>query len=207
VIRASLHLTVLAGTLALAAACSGTFTSKAPVSRAYVLHAAPAAESAAAAPRFDGTLRIQRANAGPGFETDRVLLLRERRELDFYATGHWAAPIPDMVAALAIETLRRTALFPGVYGEGTPMRADYFLQIAVRDFVAEYAEGGEAPVARVVLDCTLGRRLDRTVIASFTARGEAAATANRMGEVIGAYESALQQALAGVSASLAAAAK
>lgn len=207
-IRISLQATVLACTLALAAGCSGTFTSKAPVSRAYVLHAASATPEAAATPMttaFDGTLRVARANPGPGFETDRVLLLRDSRELDFYSTGHWAAPIPDMVTALAIESLRRAALFPGVYGEGTPMRSDYFLQIAVRDFVAEYANEGDAPVARVVLDCTLGRRLDRTVIATFTARGQAPATANRMGEVIAAYEAALQQALAGVTTSLAAA--
>lgn len=218
-IRAHLSAMVLA--LALAAGCSGTFTSKAPVSRAYVLRPAPAAADsvaadgaaadgaagAAAKPAFDGTLRIQRPNPGPGFETDRILLLRDGRELDFYATGHWAAPVPDMVAALAIETLRRKPLFAGVYGEGTPMRADFFLQITVRDFVAAYPGGSDAPVARVVLDCTLGRRLDRSVIAAFTAQGSAPAPANRMGEVVAAYEAALQQAMAGMAESLAAAAR
>lgn len=207
--RARLPASILACTLALCAGCSGTFTSKAPVSHAYVLRPAAAAaaggDSATAKPAFEGTLRIQRPNPGPGFETDRILLLREDRRLDFYATGHWAAPIPDMVASLAIESLRRAALFSGVYGEGTPMRSDYFLQITVRDFVAEYAGGADAPVARVVLDCTLGRRLDRSVVAAFTAEGRAPAAANRMNEVVAAYESALQQALTSATASLAAA--
>ena len=100
----------------------------------------------------------------------------------------------------------------GAYGNldpnaGTPMRADFFLQITVRDFVAAYPGGSDAPVARVVLDCTLGRRLDRSVIAAFTAQGSAPAPANRMGEVVAAYEAALQQAMAGMAESLAAAAR
>lgn len=202
----------LACALALLAGCGGTFTSKAPVSRAYILRpAAPmalpadAGATAAQAP-FAGTLRIPRPNPGPGFETDRILLLRKDRELDFYSTGHWAAPIPDMIAALAIETLRRDRLFTGVYGEGTPMRSEYFLQITVRKFLAEYTDGADAPVAQVVLDCTLGQRIDRAVIAQFTASGTAPAAANRMGDVVTAYESALQQALASVATSLALAA-
>lgn len=209
-IRSSLPVSIVGFALALCAGCSGTFTSKAPVSHAYVLRAAsPAAagdsESAPRTPAFAGTLRIPRPSPGPGFETDRILLLREGRELDFYSTGHWAAPIPDMVESLAIESLRRAGLFSGVYGEGAPIRTDYFLQIAVRDFLAEYTPGADAPVARVVLDCTLGRRLDRHVVAAFTAEAQVPAAANRMNEVVAAHEAALQQALAGVSASLAAA--
>ncbi len=211
-IRALRHPAPLACALALLAGCSGTFTSKSPVSRAYVLRAAPAATAAADAapltkPAYAGALRIPAPRPGPGFDTDRILLLRDDRELDFYATGHWAASIPEMIEALAIESLRRAPLFDAVYGEGTPMRSDYFLQISVRNFVAEYTAGAEAPVARVVLDCTLGRRLDRSVIAAFTAEGQAPAAANRMGEVVAAYELALQQALGTVSTSLAAAAK
>jgi ABC-type uncharacterized transport system auxiliary subunit len=94
-----------------------------------------------------------------------------------------------------------------VYGENSPMRSEYFLQVIVRDFVAEYAGDDTVPVARVALECTLGRRLDRAVMATFTAEGQAPAAANRMNEVVAAYEAALQQALASAAASLAAAAK
>jgi len=202
VIRASLPAVVLACTLALCAGCSGAFTSKAPVSHAYVLHPAPAA---AARPAFDGTLRIRRPIPAPGFETDRILLLREGRELDYYANGRWAAPIPEMIEALSVESLRRAGHFAAVYGENSPMRTEYFLQIVVRNFVAEYTGDADSPVVRVTLDCTLGQRLDRSVMASFTADGQALAAANRMNEVVAAYEAALQQAVAGISASLAAA--
>lgn len=206
---------VVASLALLVAGCSGTFTSKAPVSRAYVLYPAPTAAAAAivgeparsTAPAFNGALRITRPVPGPGFETDRILLLRADRQLDFFANGHWAGPIPDLIGALAGETLRPLPLFTSVYGDGTPLRSDYFLQIVVRAFVADYTRGGDAPVALVLLDCTLVQRLDRTVLANFTARGEVPATANRMTEVVAAQELALQQALASVAASLAAAAE
>lgn len=204
----NLRLAIAASLALLAAGCGGTFTSKAPISRAYVLYPASAAgEPARATPVFDGALRIARPAAGPGFETDRILLLRADRQLDFYANGHWAAPIPDMVGALAAETLRPRSLFASVYGDAVALRADYFLQIVVRAFVADYSRGGEAPVAQVLLDCTLVQRLDRTVLANFTVRGEVPAAANRMTEVVAAQEQALQQALESAAASIAAAAR
>ena len=207
--HASYSAAALVCALAWCTGCSGTFTSKAPVSHAYVLRPAAATgaadQGAAAQPAFDGTLRIRRPIPAPGFETDRILLLRDGRELDFYATGHWAAPIPEMIEALTVESLRRAAYFPAVYGESSPMRSEYFLQIIVRNFVAEYPGDAAVPVARVALDCTLGRRLDRTVMATFTAEGQAPAAANRMSDVVAAYEAALQQALASAAASLVAA--
>jgi len=202
------RLAAVASLALLAAGCGGTFTSKAPVSRAYVLYpasAAAAGEPVRTTPIFSGALRITRPVPGPGFETDRILLLRADRQLDFYANGHWAAPIPDVIGALARETLQPRGLFTSVYGDGTPLRADYFLQVVVRAFVADYTRG-ENPVALVLLDCTLVQRLDRTILANFTARGEAPAAANRMTEVVAAHEQALQQALESVVASIAAAA-
>jgi len=220
----NIRLATAASLALLAAGCGGTFTSKAPISRAYVLYPAQAAvaaattgeadaprergasgEAARAAPAFPGALRITRPAAGPGFETDRILLLRADRQLDFYANGHWAAPIPDMIGALVGETLRHRSLFTSVYGDGVALRSDYFLQVFVRAFLADYSRGGEAPVALVLLDCTLVRRLDRAVLANFTARGEAPAAANRMTEVVAAHEQALQQALESAVATIAAA--
>jgi len=51
------------------------------------------------------------------------------------------------------------------------------------------------------------QRLDRTVLANFTVRGEVPAAANRMTEVVAAQEQALQQALESAAASIAAAAR
>ena len=47
----------------------------------------------------------------------------------------------------------------------------------------------------MVLDCTVGRRAGRDVIASFTAEGTSSAAANRLSDVIPAFEEAANKAL------------
>lgn len=189
----------------LVAACSGTFTSDAPVSHAYVLRptntAVPPATDSAAPARAAAaaSLRVARPAASPGLDTDRILLVRPDRQLDFYANGHWAGAIPDIVGSLAIETLRGAVGAGTVYGEGTPFPADYVLHIVVRNFEAHYVGADGGPRVQVTLDCTVGRRLDRTVIATFVAESTVPADANRLTAVVEAFERATQGALSVVN--------
>jgi ABC-type uncharacterized transport system auxiliary subunit len=67
--------------------------------------------------------------------------------------------------------------------------------VHLRRFEADYTEGGAAPTVRVVLDCTIGRRQGREVLAVFTASGSASASANRLAEVVSAFEQASGAAL------------
>lgn len=202
--------------VALLSSCSGTFTSDAPVSHAYVLRAATATATASAtatgaatgaatattSAASDGTpasLRVSRPAASPGLETDRILLARPDRQLDFFANGHWAGAVPDIVGSLAIETLRAAPGAGTVYGEGTPFPSDYVLHMVVRNFEAHYLNADGAPSVQVTLDCTVGRRLDRTVIATFVAESTVPAEANRLTEVVAAFERASHGALAVVN--------
>lgn len=196
---ARLRALLFAAPLLAVAGCGSYFTSSAPVTQTYVLRAAAAQPAMEAATQPDTAaasiaLRVSRPVAGPGLETDRILLTRDGRELDFYAGGRWAAPIPDVLGSLAIETLRGRPGIATVYGEGTPFPSDYVLHIVVRRFDAAY-EGAAAPIAHVVLDCTLGRRLDRTVIDTFVIDAQDAASANRLDDVVQAYEGAARAAL------------
>jgi hypothetical protein len=50
------------------------------------------------------------------------------------------------------------------------------------------------------LDCTVGRRTGREVIASFVADGSSTAAANRLGDVVSAFEDASNKALADIAA-------
>ena len=67
-------------------------------------------------------------------------------------------------------------------------------KIAVRRFESDYTAPG-APELHVVLDCIIGRREGREVIASFVASGSARAAANRLSEVVSAFEQASAAAL------------
>ena len=65
----------------------------------------------------------------------------------------------------------------------------------LRRFEADYTSGGRAPTVQVVLDCTLGRHRDRALLGSFTASGSAAASEDRVGSVVAAFEAATGAAM------------
>lgn len=193
-IRASAAGLLLA--LGLAGCGGGLLSSNAPVSHAYVLRPAVAATPAATgeAP-LAASIRVLGAQAAPGLDTDRMLILGADGRLDFFSTGHWAGTIPDLVTAQVIETLRGSNQFTAVLGDSSPFPGENVLVIDVRRFEAQYASPDAAPVVHVVLACKLGRRSDRAVLAAFVAEGHEAASANRLSSVVAAYDAAFAQAL------------
>jgi ABC-type uncharacterized transport system auxiliary subunit len=182
------------------AGCSGLFQSKAKPEQTYYLRP-PAASTAppATSAATPVSLRVMRPVADPGLDTAHIMLVQADHRMNFYSGSRWPAPAPELIEALAVETLRASGEWSSVEGSASPFPSDYLLHVHVRRFEADYTEGGAAPVARVVLDCILGRRQGRDVLATFSASGEAAAAANRLGEVVAAFEQATGTALAALA--------
>jgi len=184
------------------AGCSGLFQSKAKPEQTYYLRApaarpagtSPAASAAAAAPAA-ASLHVIRPVADPGLDTSRIMLVQADHRMNFYSASRWPAPTPEIIEALAVQTLRESGAWSSVAGSGSPFPSDYLLHVHVQRFEADYGEGAEAPVVHAVLECTVGRREGREVLATFTAAGSAAATANRLAEVVMAFEQATGAAL------------
>jgi cholesterol transport system auxiliary component len=145
------------------------------------------------------SLRVTRPLASPGLDTSRIMLVQTDHRMNFYSGSRWPAPLTQLVEALAVETLRATGAWASVEGSASPFPSDYLLQIHIRRFEADYTEGTAAPVVHVVLDCVVGRRQGREVLATFTASGSAAAVANRQAEVVAAFEQASGTALQALS--------
>ena len=138
--------------------------------------AAPASQTPAR-----GSVLVQRPEAGPGLDSDRIALLRSEQRFDFYAASRWAAPAPDVIESVMIDALRATGAFSAVFDDAAPFAPRYNLRCTLRRFEADYTEGGGgAPTVYVALDCTLGRHRDRALLASFTAQGSAAAGEDRL---------------------------
>jgi len=179
--------------------CGSFFESTLPSPQSYVLRLP--ARTPAAGPANPGSLLVQRPVAGPGLTSEHIALLRSGQRFDFYAASRWAAPAPALLESLIVEQLRGTGLFAAVFDDASPYAPTYNLRCELRRFEADYtSEGrgraGSAPTVHVALDCTLGRHRDRTLLASFTAQGSAAASDDRLGDVIAAFETATAAALA-----------
>jgi cholesterol transport system auxiliary component len=175
------------------AACSGVFDSDLAAPQAYVLRLPPAPTPE---PNNQaGSVRVQRPDASPGLESERIALLRSGQRFDFYAASRWAAPAPDVLESVIVDTLRGTGSFKAVFDDTAPFSPRYGLRCTLRRFEADYTKGGGAPTVFVALECTLGRSRDRELLASFTAAGSAVAREDRLSEVVVAFESATETAM------------
>jgi cholesterol transport system auxiliary component len=173
--------------------CGGVFDSKIAAPQIYVLRLPP---GTAPAPALTvGSVLVQRPEAGPGLDSNRIALLRSDRRFDFYSASLWAAPAPDVVESVMVEALRGTNAFSAVFDDAAPFAARYDLRCTMRRFEADYTGGGGAPIIHAAFDCTLGRHRDRALLASFTAQGSAAASEERLGAVVAAFESATVTAM------------
>jgi cholesterol transport system auxiliary component len=189
------------------AGCGSLLHSDAPPVQVYTLRAAPAPSDSADPPAASGaSLRVAHPLAGPGLDTSQIVLLQPDHRLNVYAASAWAADAPALLESLAVETLRASGRWRSVEDAESPFPADYLLQISVRRFDADYSAGTDAaPTVRVTLDCTLGNEEGRDIVATFVASGSAAASANRLSDVVAAFQQATDAAMATLSQQVSAA--
>ena len=149
------------------AGCSGLFQSKEKPDQTYYLRAPAArtpqagAPAATATPAIPASVRVIHPAASPGLDTSRIMLVQADHRMDFFSGSRWPAPAPELIEALAVQTLRASGAWTSVGGSGSPFPPDYLLQIHLQRFEAAYGEGADAPVVHVVLDCMFGRREGR----------------------------------------------
>ena len=181
-------LAAIAAFLPLLSGCGSLFESKLSAPQTYVLRLPRSTAEAGALTA--GSVRVQRPEAGPGLDSNRIALLRTDRRFDYYAASLWAAPAPDVVESVIVDALRDTQSFSAVFDDAAPFAPRYDLRCTMRRFEADYTAGEGAPTAWVALDCTLGRHRDRVLLTSFTAQASAPAREDRMTAVVAAFEAA-----------------
>jgi cholesterol transport system auxiliary component len=190
---------LLAGALG-STACSGFFHSTAKPEQIYVLRAPAAAAGSAATPLPANapSIRVLTPTAAPGLDTTHIMLVQADHRMSFYAASRWPSRLPDVVETLTVQTLGSSRAWSAVLDSSGTFPLDYILRVSVRRFEADYTSGS-TPTVYVVLDCSVGRRTGRELLGSFSAEGVATATADRMGEVVGAFEQAAGAALQSLS--------
>jgi cholesterol transport system auxiliary component len=172
--------------------CSGLLESKAPLQQTYVI--TPADATIAGAPQLDVDLAVSQPSSAPGLNTDRILLLREGRRLDYYAKAQWGAQAPRVMQYFVIAALQAQNLFRSVTSDDVRTTAPYVLDVELRDFQAEYSAAGVPPTVRVTIVASLMRVHDRSLIAVVPVTETATASQDRMGPIVAAFESAARQA-------------
>jgi len=189
--------------LLLLAGCSGLLRSNVPPEQVYYLRAKVAAPPGTRSTNLP-PIRVGRPVPGPGLDSSHIMLLESNRRMSFYTASRWPAALPEVVEELTVEALRASGSWSDVQSSESSFPAEYLLQIRIRRFDADYqtssaAHAGAPPQVHVVLDCTFGRRSGREVLSTFVAEGSADAAANKLSDVVAAFEDATNMALSSVA--------
>ncbi len=184
--------------LVLLAGCSG-FRSRESADEIYLLQVAPAA--VAATVPVAATLAVLLPGAAPGLDGDRIALQTVDGRMGFYGASRWSGELPMVMQTMLLDSLRNAGAWRAVLADGAPFSTDLLLQTEIRHFQAEYPAAG-TPTAHVVLEATLGQRGSRAIVRSIRAESRVAARADRMSDVVTAFNAALNEALTQLRSSL-----
>jgi cholesterol transport system auxiliary component len=153
---------------------------------------------------------VQPAPAGPGapfavrggpiaFDAaaggDRLLTVTGD-EAAYIDGARWVAPASELFQEAVEHGFTAAGGRGRLVGPG-PARADYRLTLQVTRFEARYINGpAAAPTVVVHLQATLERQSDMTVVAEKEFDDQAAASDNRVGAIVSAYDAAAAQTVA-----------
>lgn len=197
-IRLYLHCKRLGATglLLVLSACSALKPSDAPQPAYYTLDGLPLAYTAGAA-RSGPTLVIGLPSAAAGYDSQRILYVREPHRLEYFAHSEWVDPPTRMIAAALLAALQNHAAFGAVVGASGSawgeLRLDTELVRLQHDFQARPSQ------VVLTLRATLTQDKARRVLAvrQFEARVPSASEDPRGG--VQAANLALQQVLTDLS--------
>ncbi|MEE2526253.1 ABC-type transport auxiliary lipoprotein family protein [Hyphobacterium sp. HN65] len=143
---------------------------------------------------------VQRPLTPRALSTDMIAMSQSRGQLVFIDGAEWITPVPRLVQDLIVESMDafEPTLIAARPEDG--VRAEFELATELRSFEANYLNGPDAaPTVIVRLRARLIRSSDRRLVAVDAIGAQSAARSNRIGDIVGAFDAASQEAMASVA--------
>ena len=182
----------MAALLGLLAACGGLFPEP-PQRQLYRL--SPSVSLAAGLPRAATQLLVATPSAAAGLDTRRIALSRAPVSLDYFADAEWEDRVPFLVQTALVDAFDKSGALAGVGTERLGLRFDFVLETTIADFQAVYDAPDRPPHAVAGLAAKLIRMPDRKIVAQASFKGDAAAAANTLPDIVRAFDAALGRAV------------
>ncbi len=176
----------------LTSACAGVLPGTGPPPRLFRL--TPKNTFPDGLPTVDWQLVIEPPLAPAGLDTTRIALHRAVIELEYYARANWTDLAPAMIQTLVVESFENSGKIVAVGRESLGLRADFVLKMELREFQSEYTTN-ERPNAHVRLNAKMVKMPQRTIIGSESFEARVGANADRIEDIVGAFDKALGKAL------------
>src|SRR5262249_18369652 len=94
-------------------------------------------------PKVTWQLLVVQPIAPAGIDTSRIALGPSPLTLDYFAGASWTDSAPQMVQTLLIQSFENTGDIVSVGRESSLLRADFILLSELRQFQADYTQGGQ----------------------------------------------------------------
>ncbi|MFN3230452.1 MAG: ABC-type transport auxiliary lipoprotein family protein, partial [Asticcacaulis sp.] len=133
-----------------------------------------------------GDITFPRAAAG-----DRLLTV-EGQEVSYIAKSRWSAPSETLFQGALVTAFARQSAAVDLVNSASPRRSQYRVTLAVQDFAVHYKDKGRNPMVVVRMQADLVRIKDRAVVLNQTFEAMVPAKANRVSDIVAAYERAVQ---------------
>ena len=133
--------------------------------------------------------------APSGLATPNIALTRDPIQLQYYADARWAERAPQMVQTLMVESFENSEKIIAVGRQAIGLRSDFNLKSDLREFQAEYRDGGTVPIAHVRINAKLIKQPRRQIIASHPFEAKVEAASGSMGDIVRAFDEALGKVL------------
>ncbi|GJL97807.1 MAG: hypothetical protein DHS20C06_16240 [Hyphobacterium sp.] len=143
---------------------------------------------------------VQRPLTPRALSGDQIALTQANGELVFVSGARWITPVPRLIQDLIVESM--DAFEPELIAARPEdgVRSEFELATEIRSFEAGYVNGPDAaPTVIVRLRVRLIRAHDRRLIAVDALGARATAQSNRIGDIVGAFDAASQEAMGNVS--------
>jgi cholesterol transport system auxiliary component len=145
-------------------------------------------------PAADARIDVEVPTATAGLNTARIALRPTSTTLEYYADARWIDVVPIMVQNLLLESLDNAGKLDVLGREVVGIRADYALITHVREFQAEYQDGGP-PQVSVRLQARLVRLPRRISVGATSEAFTVPAQDGSMQAIVAAFDEALGKAL------------
>ena len=155
----------------------------------------PQLAPAGGGPRVPWQMSIVLPEAPDSRDTNRIVLVHENAQMDFYAAASWQDRLPFLVQAALIEAFEGSGRIAAIGRDTDGLKSDYLLETDIRDFQARYDAADAPPTVVVRIAAKLIAVRGRTIAQSLTAHAEVAAGQNNVPSVVAAFNQALAQTL------------
>ena len=155
----------------------------------------PILPPAGGGPRVPWQMSIVLPQAPDSLDTNRIVLVHETQQMDFYANASWQDRLPFLVQSALIEAFEGSGRIAAVGRDTDGLKSDYLLETDIRDFQARYDAPDTPPTVVVRIAAKLIAVRGRTIALAANAHAEVAAGQNNVPSVVVAFNQALAQTL------------